>query len=111
MVGSINSLCLILELFSRSNFKLKRERSELRDRVNLKFEPKRIQKMAKRRPIEQREQKPNLFGLCRVASEEDESQPNEQRVNVPVPVILQNLYPKHNSRVNIELAADFPARL
>ena len=56
-------------------------------------------------------QKPNLFGLCRVASEEDESQPNEQRVNVPVPVILQNLYPKHNSRVNIELAADFPARL
>ena len=71
MVGSINSLCLILELFSRSNFKLKRERSELRDRVNLQFEPKRIQKMAKRRPIEQREQKPNLFGLCRVASEEE----------------------------------------
>ena len=70
-VGSINSLCLILELFSRSNFKLKRERSELRDRVNLQFKPKRIQKMAKRRPIEQREQKPNLFGLCRVASEEE----------------------------------------
>ena len=26
-------------------------------------------------PMEQREQKPNLFGLCRVATEEDHSQP------------------------------------
>ena len=26
-------------------------------------------------PMEQREQKPNLFGLCRVATEEDDSQP------------------------------------
>ncbi|MGN0207673.1 MAG: thioredoxin family protein, partial [Muribaculaceae bacterium] len=25
-------------------------------------------------PMEQREQKPNLFGLCRVATEEDDSQ-------------------------------------
>ena len=50
-VGSINSLCQILELFSRANYKLKRERSELRDRVNLQFESKRIRKMAKRQPI------------------------------------------------------------
>ena len=30
-------------------------------------------------PMEQREQKPNKFGLCRVATEEDDSQPMEQR--------------------------------
>ena len=51
--------------------RLKRERSELRDRVYLQFEPKRIQKMTKRQPNEQRDQKPNLFELCRVASEEE----------------------------------------
>ena len=51
--------------------RLKRVRSELRDRVNLQFGSKRIQKITKRQPNEQREQKPNLFGLCRVASEEE----------------------------------------
>ena len=74
MVGSINSLCQILELFSCSNCKLKRGCSELHERfnrrtnewraelartipseeeednVNLRFEPKRTQKMAKRQP-------------------------------------------------------------
>ena len=34
-------------------------------------------------PMEQREQKPNLFGLCRVATEEDDSQPMEQRERNP----------------------------
>ena len=34
--------------------------------------------MAKRRPNEQREQKPNLFGLCRVANEEEEFKPKYQ---------------------------------
>ena len=49
-MGSINSLCQILVFFLSVNCKLKRERSELRDRVNLQFEPKRIQKMTKRQP-------------------------------------------------------------
>ena len=31
-------------------------------------------------PMEQREQKPNLFGLCRVATEEDDSQYGIQSV-------------------------------
>ena len=34
-------------------------------------------------PMEQREQKPNLFGLCRVVTEEDDSQPMEQREQKP----------------------------
>ena len=49
-VGSINSLWQILDLFSRINCKLKRERSELRDRWDLRFRPKRKQKMTKRQP-------------------------------------------------------------
>ena len=49
-VGSINSLWLILDLFSRMNCKWKRERSGLRDRWNLRLRPKRKQKMTKRQP-------------------------------------------------------------
>ena len=33
-----------------------------------------------RKPTEQREQKPNLFGLCRVATEDDDSQYGIQSV-------------------------------
>ena len=33
--------------------------------------------------MEQREQKPNLFGLCQVVTEEDDSQPMEQREQKP----------------------------
>ena len=51
---------------------LSRELCGHRDWVNSRYEPKRIQKITQRRPNEQREQKPNLFGLCRVASEEEE---------------------------------------
>ena len=50
---------------------LSRELCGHRDWVNSRYEPKRIQKITQRRPNEQREQKPNLFGLCRVASEEE----------------------------------------
>ena len=34
-------------------------------------------------PMEQREQKPNLFGLCRVVTEEDDSQYGIQSVPTP----------------------------
>ena len=36
--------------------------------------------MTANQPMEQREQKPNLFGLCRVATEEDDSQYGIQSV-------------------------------
>ena len=46
---------------------------EEEDEIKLwQYAPERNEKMTKRRPNEQREQKPNLFGLCRVASEEEE---------------------------------------
>ena len=39
-------------------------------------------------PMEQREQKPNLFGLCRVATEEDDSQYRIQ--SVPTLILFRN---------------------
>ena len=39
-------------------------------------------------PMEQREQKPNLFGLCRVATEEDDSQYRIQ--SVPTLMLFRN---------------------
>ena len=39
-------------------------------------------------PMEQREQKPNLFGLCRVATEEDDSQYGIQ--SVPTLILFRN---------------------
>ena len=36
-----------------------------------------------KQPMEQREQKPNLFGLCRVVTEEDDSQYGIQSVPTP----------------------------
>ena len=39
-------------------------------------------------PMEQREQKPNLFGLCRVATEEDDSQYRIQ--SVPMLMLFRN---------------------
>ena len=39
-------------------------------------------------PMEQREQKPNLFGLCRVATEEDDSQYGIQ--SVPTLMLFRN---------------------
>ena len=32
-----------------------------------------VSQMSRDQPMEQREQKPNLFGLCRVVTEEDEA--------------------------------------
>ena len=40
------------------------------------------------KPMEQREQKPNLFGLCRVATEEDDSQYRIQ--SVPTLMLFRN---------------------
>ena len=42
-----------------------------------------ISQTSRDQPMEQREQKPNLFGLCRVVTEEDDSQPMEQREQKP----------------------------